>query len=114
VLERRAQTSFADLDVFVQVTAGVRVTEPGADLAVAAALVSSLLNRPAPADVIFIGEVGLGGEIRPSGAVERRIAEAARLGFRRVFGAARSAPQVAGISMVGLDHVEQLVRALAA
>ncbi len=68
VLERRAQTSFADLDVFVQVTAGVRLTEPGADLAVAAALLSSLYNRPAPADVIFLGEIGLGGEIRPSGA----------------------------------------------
>ncbi len=49
VLERRADTSFADLDVFVQVTAGVRLSEPGADLAVAAALVSSLYNRPAPA-----------------------------------------------------------------
>jgi DNA repair protein RadA/Sms len=114
VLERRAQTSFADLDVFVQVTAGVRLTEPGADLAVAAALLSSLYNRPAPADVIFLGEIGLGGEIRPSGAIERRIAEAARLGFRRVFGSSRSTSQVAGVSMVGLDHVEQLVRALAA
>ena len=114
VLERRAETSFADLDVFVQVTAGVRLTEPGADLAVAAALLSSLYNRPAPADVIFLGEIGLGGEIRPSGAIERRIAEAARLGFRRVFGSSRSSSQVAGVSMVGLDHVEQLVRALAA
>jgi DNA repair protein RadA/Sms len=114
VLERRAQTSFADLDVFVQVTAGVRLTEPGADLAVAAALLSSLYNRPAPADVIFLGEIGLGGEIRPSGAIERRVAEAARLGFRRVFGSSRSTSQVAGVSLVGLDHVEQLVRALAA
>ena len=91
VLERRAETSFADLDVFVQVTAGVRLTEPGADLAVAAALLSSLYNRPAPADVIFLGEIGLGGEIRPIGALERRLAEAARLGFRRVFGSSRSA-----------------------
>src|SRR3954453_14283334 len=114
VLERRAATSFADLDVFVQVTAGVRLNEPGADLAVAAALVSSLYNRPAPADVIFLGEIGLGGEIRPSGALERRIAEAARLGFRRVFGSSRSVAQLPGVSMVALDHVEQLVRALAA
>ena len=114
VLERRAQTSFAELDVFVQVTAGVRLTEPGADLAVAAALVSSLYNRAAPADVIFLGEIGLGGEIRPSGAIERRIAEAARLGFRRVFGSSRSTSQIPGVSVVGLDHVEQLVRALAA
>jgi DNA repair protein RadA/Sms len=114
VLERRAETSFADLDVFVQVSAGVRLTEPGADLAVAAALLSSLYNRPAPADVIFLGEIGLGGEIRPTGGVERRIAEAARLGFRRVFGSSRSAAQVPGVSLVSLDHVEQLVRALAA
>jgi DNA repair protein RadA/Sms len=114
VLERRAETSFADLDVFVQVSAGVRLTEPGADLAVAAALLSSLYNRPAPADVIFLGEIGLGGEIRPTGGVERRIAEAARLGFRRVFGSSRSGAQVPGVSLVSLDHVEQLVRALAA
>jgi DNA repair protein RadA/Sms len=114
VLERRAETSFANLDVFVQVTAGVRLNEPGADLAIAAALLSSLYNRPAPADVIFLGEIGLGGEIRPSGAIERRIAEAVRLGFNRVFGSSRSTVQVSGASMVGLDHVDQLVRALAA
>ena len=114
VLERRADTSFADLDVFVQVTAGVRLSEPGADLAVAAALLSSLYNRPTPADVIFLGEVGLGGEIRPTGGVDRRAIEAARLGFRRVFGSTRAAVQVPGMSLVGLDHVDQLVRALAA
>ena len=114
VLERRAQTSFADLDVFVQVTAGVRLTEPGADLAVAAALLSSLNNRPAPADVIFLGEIGLGGEIRPSGGLERRLTEAARLGFRRVFGSGRATAQVPGVTLVAVDHVEQLVRALAA
>ena len=114
VLERRAETSFANLDVFVQVTAGVRLNEPGADLAIAAALLSSLHNRPAPADVIFLGEIGLGGEIRPSGAIERRITEAVRLGFHRVFGSSRSTVQVSGASLVGLDHVEQLVRALAA
>src|SRR3954453_17097124 len=114
VLERRADTSFANLDVFVQATAGVRVTEPGADLAVAAALLSSLYNRPPPSDVIFLGEIGLGGEIRPSAAVERRIAEAVRLGFPRIYGSSRSSVQVPGASLIGLDHVDQLVRALAA
>jgi len=114
VLERRANTSFSDLDVFVQATAGVRVGEPGADLAVAAALLSSLFNRPAPSDVVFLGEIGLGGEIRPSPAAERRIIEAVRLGFPRVFGSSRSTVQVPGASLVGLDHVDQLVRALAA
>jgi DNA repair protein RadA/Sms len=114
VLERRAGSSFADLDVFVQATAGVRISEPGADLAVAAALLSSLHNRPAPADVVFLGEIGLGGEIRPSGAAERRIAEAVRLGFPRVYSSSRSRIQVPGASLIGLDHVDQLVRALAA
>lgn len=115
VLERRAETSFADLDVFVQVSAGVRLSEPGADLAVAAALLSSLYNRPAPRDGIFVGEIGLGGEIRPTGGLDRRVNEAARLGFHRVFGSSRGARvQVPGISLVGLEHVDQLVRALAA
>ncbi len=114
VLERRGGTSFADLDVFVQVTAGVRLTEPASDLAVAAALLSSVLNRPSPPDALFLGELGLGGEIRPVGGLERRLVEAGRLGFRRIFVSGRTAGQVAGLTMVGLDHVEQLAGALAA
>ena len=114
VLERRGGTSFADLDVFVQVTAGVRLTEPGSDLAVAAALLSSVLNRPAPPDALFLGELGLGGEIRPIGGLERRLMEAARLGFRRVFVSGRTTSQVSGLTLVGLDHVDRLVQALAA
>jgi len=86
VLERRAGTSFAALDVFVQVTAGVRLNEPGGDLAVAAALLSSMNDRPTPASALFLGEVGLGGEIRPIGGLDRRLAEAARLGFAEAFG----------------------------
>lgn len=114
VLERRGGTSFAELDVFVQVTAGVRLSEPAGDLAVAAALLSSLLNRPSPPDGLFLGEIGLGGEIRPVAGIERRLAEAARLGFRRVFASGRSAGAGAGLSVVGLEHVDQLVRHLAA
>ncbi|HET9602860.1 MAG TPA: DNA repair protein RadA [Gemmatimonadales bacterium] len=114
VLERRAATSFADLDVFVQATAGVRLSEPGADLAVAAALVSSLYNRPAPADVIFLGEIGLGGEVRPAAGLDRRAAEASRLGFRRLFCSARLAAPVVGIQVVPLENVGDLVQRLAA
>ena len=73
VLERRAGVSFGELDVFVQATAGVRLVEPGADLAIAAALLSSLKDRPVPADAFFLGEVGLGGEIRPAVGLERRL-----------------------------------------
>lgn len=114
VLERRARTSFASLDVFVQATAGVRLAEPGADLAVAAALLSSLHGRAVPADVLYLGEVGLGGEVRAISGMERRMAEAARLGFRRVFAPGRNAPSVQGIAVVEVDHLDQLVKSLAA
>lgn len=114
ILERRGGTSFTGVDVFVQVTAGVRLTEPGTDLAVAAALVSSIQSIPTPADALYLGELGLGGEIRPLGGAERRLAEAARMGFRQAFGSARARVEVQGIAHRGLDHVDQLVRSLAA
>ncbi len=113
ILERRANASFATLDVFVQVTAGVRLTEPGADLAVAAALLSSMRDRPTPANALYLGELGLGGEIRPIGGLDRRLAEAARLGFTQAFGSSRASAQVPGITHRGLDHVDQLVRTIA-
>ncbi len=113
VLERRAGHNFGDLDVFVQVSAGVRLTEPGADLAVAAALVSSLKNLPTPADALFLGEIGLAGEVRPVGGVDRRLAEAGRLGFQRAFGSGRHVG-AGGIRTVALDHVDELVHAFAA
>lgn len=115
VLERRGGASFAQLDVFVQASAGVRLTEPGADLAVAAALLSSLHNRPTPADALYLGEIGLGGEIRPVAGLERRLGEAGRLGFRRAFASERQGPlRLEGMRLEGLDHVDRLVRALAA
>jgi DNA repair protein RadA/Sms len=90
VLERRAGVAFRELDVFVNVTGGMRLVEPASDLAVAAALCSSTGDRPLPADAVFVGEVGLGGEVRPSGALERRLAEAERMGFRRAFVSGRT------------------------
>ena len=112
VLERRGGTSFADLDVFVQVSGGVRLTETGSDLAVAAALCSSLYNKATPADALFLGELGLGGEIRPIGGLDRRLAEASKLGFTTCYGSARSRSTAAGLTLVGLAHVEELVQAV--
>jgi len=114
VLERRGGISFADLDVFVRVSGGLRLTEPGADLAVAAALLSSINDRPAPPDALYLGEIGLGGEVRPIGGVERRLTEALRLGFHRVVVSERNTVQVAGLKVVGVRHIDQLVQALAA
>jgi len=80
-------------------------------------LVSSVRDRPLPADALFLGEVGLGGEIRPVAGVERRPAEAARQGFHRVFCSARSriAPGgAAGVELVALDGIGELARRVAA
>ena len=114
VLERRGGMPFRDLDVFVNVTGGVRLLEPSTDLAVTAALVSSVANRPIPADALFLGEVGLGGEIRPVAAIERRLAEAARQGFHRAFVSARSSVAAEGIVVVGMAGIGELAGQLAA
>ena len=100
--------------MFVNVTGGVRLLEPSSDLAVTAALVSSVRDRPLPADALFLGEVGLGGEIRPVAGVERRLGEAARQGFRRAFLAARSRVSVSGLEIVGMDGISELGPRLAA
>jgi DNA repair protein RadA/Sms len=82
---------------------------------VAAALLSSLHDRPTPADAIYLGEIGLGGEIRPIAGLDRRLGEASRLGFHRAYESTRGATGgVEGIRQVGLDHVGQLVKDLAA
>ncbi|HEV8400549.1 MAG TPA: DNA repair protein RadA [Gemmatimonadales bacterium] len=113
VLERRGGLPFGNLDVFVNVTGGVRLAEPSTDLAVLAALVSSVHDRPVPGDALFVGEVGLGGEIRPVAGVERRLAEASRQGFRRVFLSARSKLSTT-IEVVTLENIGELARRLAA
>jgi len=114
VLERRGGLPFGDLDVFVNVTGGVRLVEPSTDLAVIAALVSSVHDRAVPADALFLGEVGLGGEIRPVAGVERRLAEASRQGFARAFVSARSRIAAADVQVIGLESIGELARRLAA
>ena len=91
VLERHAELPLGRCEVHVAVAGGVRVPEPGGDLAVALAVASSALARPLAADLVVCGEVGLGGELRQVHRTERRLAEAARLGFSRAV-VPRSAP----------------------
>lgn len=84
VLAQRAGCSVAALDVWVTVTGGVRANEPAVDLAVALAVTSALADRAVPGGVAVCGEVGLAGEVRQVAHLERRMAEAARLGFGRL------------------------------
>ncbi len=85
VLERRVGLRSSDMDVFFNVVGGLRLAEPAADLAVVAAVASAVRDVTLDPDAVFIGEVGLGGEIRPVRQVERRLSEADRLGFRRAY-----------------------------
>jgi DNA repair protein RadA/Sms len=93
VLDKRGGFSCAQLDVFCNVVGGMRVQEPSVDLAVVAALASSVVDRPLPSHAVFLGELGLGGEVRPVSQAERRLAEAAKLGMTTAFMSDRAIPR---------------------
>ena len=114
VLDKRAGLPFAQLDVFLNVVGGIRMQEPAGDLAVAASLASSVFDKPLPADAVFLGEVGLGGEIRPVSQSERRLAEAAKMGMTTAYMSERGVPRrtPAGIRAVGVRTVDDLFRPL--
>lgn len=84
VLTRRVGVRLAEQDVFVNVIGGLRIDEPACDLAVALALASSVKDRPLPADMAFVGEIGLSGELRAVSQLAVRLNEASKLGFKRV------------------------------
>ena len=81
VLETRCGLSFSGRDVYLSVAGGLRITEPAADLAVAAALISALADKALPKQCVVFGEVALSGEVRPPGRSDLRLKEAAKLGF---------------------------------
>jgi len=83
VLSKRYGLSLGGQDVFVNVVGGMKVSEPAVDLAVATAIASSARNAPIADDLVILGEIGLSGELRSVGHIERRLAEAANLGFTR-------------------------------
>jgi DNA repair protein RadA/Sms len=124
VLEARCGVAVGANDVYLNVAGGLRIGEPAADLAVAAAVVSSLADEPVPPDMVVFGEIGLGGEVRPVGQREARLREAAKLGFRsalipgggprgrigQVTGGSGPAPRAPeGIAIDEIEHLADLV-----
>ena len=95
VLQRRARIPIGLSDVYASVAGGVRVVEPGADLAVLLAVASARRDKPVADDTVALGEIGLGGEVRQVPQAPRRLAEALRLGFRRAI-VPPSTPDVRG------------------
>jgi len=114
VLDKRAGLPFAQLDVFLNIVGGIVMREPAGDLAVAASLASSVFDRALPPDAVFLGEVGLGGEIRPVSQSERRLAEAAKMGMSTAYVSERGVPRrtTAGIKAVGVRTVSDLFATL--
>ncbi len=110
VLTRRLGMRLGEQDIFVNVVGGLKITEPAADLAVAAAIASSVKDRPVRADAVLIGEIGLSGELRSVGQLDVRLREAAKLGFkaaivpRRV---RRSLPWPKGIEVLEARSLRQ-------
>jgi DNA repair protein RadA/Sms len=119
VLESRCGMSLGQNDVYLNIAGGLRINEPAADLAVAAALVSAATDRPTDADRVYFGEVGLSGEVRQVAQAEARLREAAKLGFgaatlpRRLArgGKAPAAPEGLGLAEIG--HLADLVAVFA-
>ena len=116
VLEKRCGFQLSIKDVFLNLTGGIKVEDPAMDLAVISAILSSNENVPVSPEICFAAEVGLTGEIRPVTRIEQRIAEAEKLGFKRIF---VSKFNIKGlklekyqIKVVGLNKVEELYRAL--
>jgi DNA repair protein RadA/Sms len=111
VLGRRAGLSLASQDVYVNVVGGLRISEPAADLALAMAVASSLRDRALPEDCVFFGELGLGGELRSVGHAERRIKEAANLGFKRALVPRRNLGSVpgCGIELTGVSTLTEAI-----
>lgn len=114
VLEARCGMAFSGSEVYLNMAGGIRISEPAADLAVAAALISALQGRPVPSETVFFGEVGLSGEVRAVSQQDQRLKEAAKLGFteacitaNRTSRQKNAAPE--GLNIAEMAHLDDLI-----
>jgi DNA repair protein RadA/Sms len=115
VLEAHCGVRLSGHDVYLNVAGGLRIQEPAADLAAAAALVSSLANAPLPSDAVYFGEISLSGMVRPVAQATARLKEAQKLGFARAFvpDTARNAAGDAGIALTAVGPLMDMVAEIA-
>jgi DNA repair protein RadA/Sms len=115
VLEKRVGLNLGQQDVFVNVAGGIRIDEPAVDLGIATSITSSLRDIPVDSSTIAVGEVGLGGEIRTISQIEKRIKEAAKLGFKRMVVPQNNLKNFSfrsDIEIVGIDRIEKAIEAM--
>jgi len=110
VLARHAGIALGQADVFVNVAGGVRIDEPGADLAVALAIASAARRRPVRAGTAAFGEIGLTGRLRPAAQAARRLEECGKLGLREVV-APPGTPKRSGLRVTEVETLRQALRA---
>jgi DNA repair protein RadA/Sms len=113
VLDARCGLGLGAFDIYLNVAGGLRISEPGADLAVAAALISSLSGDPIPKETIIFGEISLSGEIRPVGQADARMKEAAKLGFVQAYIPAKMKHKNKDMNVVELNEIIKLVDLIA-
>lgn len=112
VLEKRARMNLANYDVYINVAGGLRIDETAVDLGICAALASGQTDMALPADMMFIGEVGLGGEVRAVSQLEKRLVEAEKLGFKSAMVPKQSLKGIkvpAGLAAYGVRNVAEMV-----
>jgi len=112
VLEARCGLGFGQRDVYLNVAGGLRISEPAADLAAAAALASSALDAPLPQDCVVFGEISLSGDVRPVSRMDGRLKEAAKLGFGQAFAPAAAAESGA-LPVTGVRRLAEAVERIA-
>ncbi len=112
VMEKRLGMNLSGLDIFMNVTGGVKIVEPSADLAIATALASSFLDKPIDKQTILIGEIGLTGEIRGVGHVQSRIKEAAKMGFTRCLVPSSTIKQLSKVKDMTVESISFLKDAM--
>ncbi len=109
VLDARCGLGLGAYDIYLNVAGGLRISEPAADMAVAAALISSLSDSPIPEETILFGEISLSGEIRPVSQAEARLKESAKLGFLQAYMPSNIKHKGKGMKLMELDQITKLV-----
>ncbi|HOV99169.1 MAG TPA: DNA repair protein RadA [Bacteroidota bacterium] len=115
VLEKRVGMNLGQFDVFVNVAGGLKIDEPAVDLGVATSIASSLRDIPVDSSSVAVGEIGLGGEIRTIGRIEKRIQEAERLGFKRIVIPQNNTKGLtlnSNIELIPVDRIEKAIQVL--
>ncbi len=108
VVEKNLSVNLRNNDVFLNLTGGIKVTDPGLDLSIIAAILSSFKELTLPANTLLLGEVGLNGEIRPVSQTDKRIKEAKKLGYENIIVSAKSKTSSKEVNIKKIKHVRQL------